>query len=96
MKSDQEDFDWNLVHDFLIGKYLLVEQQIKQLEEQKVRIENCRASINNKGANYGSLINFICIDSRFAISERAMNKKVKSLNIRRTITCDLSPPLLTT
>jgi DNA-binding transcriptional MerR regulator len=46
LKSNQEDFDWNLVSDFLIQKQKMVEKEIIELEKQKMRIENYRISIN--------------------------------------------------
>ncbi|MDF2156131.1 MerR family transcriptional regulator [Vibrio sp. CAU 1672] len=46
LKSAQEDFDWKLVSDFLVQKQQMVEEEIKELEKQKVRIENYRNSID--------------------------------------------------
>ncbi|MFN1617491.1 MerR family transcriptional regulator [Vibrio rotiferianus] len=46
LKSDQEEFDWQIVRDFLIDKQRDVELQIKQLEIQIDRIQQYRESIN--------------------------------------------------
>jgi DNA-binding transcriptional MerR regulator len=46
LKGQQEEFDWRSVNDFLIQKYSMIEDQIKQLEVQKARIESYRVSIN--------------------------------------------------
>ncbi|WP_194439239.1 MerR family transcriptional regulator [Vibrio fluminensis] len=46
MKNSQDDFDWQLVHDFLIDKHQQVEKQIIELKQQQRRIEACRASID--------------------------------------------------
>ncbi|NOH68414.1 MerR family transcriptional regulator [Vibrio rotiferianus] len=46
LKSDQEEFDWQIVRDFLIDKQRDVELQIKQLEIQRDRIQQYRESIN--------------------------------------------------
>nr|WP_086939405.1 MerR family transcriptional regulator [Thaumasiovibrio occultus] len=45
LKDGQEDFDWQTVRDFLIDKQRDVERQIQQLELQRDRIEQYRASI---------------------------------------------------
>ncbi|PMN87529.1 MerR family transcriptional regulator [Enterovibrio norvegicus] len=43
--KDDEDFDWVVVRDFLIGKQQDVECQIRQLEQQRDNILKYRQSI---------------------------------------------------
>jgi len=45
MLDQQEEFDWNFVHDFLNQKYSMVEDQIKKLEIQKKNIQKTQRSI---------------------------------------------------
>ncbi len=46
LKSGKDDFDWQTVSDILIEKQRVVEQQIKQLQQQKERIKQYRQSID--------------------------------------------------
>ncbi len=46
LKEAQENFDWGIVRDFLIGKQKEVELQIKHLETQRDRIKQYRESID--------------------------------------------------
>ncbi len=46
LKEGSDDFDWAVVSDFLIGKERDVEKQIRQLEEQRDKIQQYRLSIN--------------------------------------------------
>ncbi|MGF1751828.1 MerR family transcriptional regulator [Vibrio cionasavignyae] len=46
LKTEQEDFDWQSVSDFLIKKQDMVEKEITELKIKKQRIENYRMSIN--------------------------------------------------
>ncbi|KPA52153.1 MerR family transcriptional regulator [Photobacterium leiognathi] len=46
LKDGNEDFDWVVVRDFLIGKQQDVEFQIRQLEQQREKILKYRQSID--------------------------------------------------
>ncbi|CAG9296475.1 MerR family transcriptional regulator [Celerinatantimonas diazotrophica] len=47
LKTEQDDFDWILVSDFLVKKRQAIDQTIKELELQKQRIKDCQLSIDN-------------------------------------------------
>ncbi|KGY12302.1 MerR family transcriptional regulator [Vibrio tubiashii] len=47
LKTQQEDFDWKLVSDFLVKKQAMVERSIEDLKLQKQRIQDYRVSIDN-------------------------------------------------
>jgi len=43
--GQQEEFDWNIVHDFLNKKYSMIEDEIQKLENQKMNIKKTQRSI---------------------------------------------------
>lgn len=47
LKTEQEDFDWMRVSDFLVKKYQAINKTIKELELQKQRIKDCQISIDH-------------------------------------------------
>jgi DNA-binding transcriptional MerR regulator len=46
LMSKQEEFDWNLVRDFLSQKYSMLENEIKNLEIKKKNIVDFQVSID--------------------------------------------------
>lgn len=46
LMSEQDEFDWKLVSDFLSQKYKIIDNEIRELEIKKLHIKNCQASIS--------------------------------------------------
>ncbi|WP_057831253.1 MerR family transcriptional regulator [Colwellia sp. TT2012] len=45
LMSEQEEFDWKLVSDFLNQKYSMIENEIRELEIKKMNIKTYQVSI---------------------------------------------------